>query len=569
MTMNSTRTKRMVHMAGELSSTRVITDEGYLRVTATISTEGVFPFRSNELDGPDGATDIEWVYISPEVLFDPKTISDISILPTTLGHPGPDVGPENYAALSTGHVMAGTVRKVGPGNSLGCDLLFTRPDAIAGIEDHSIEEISLGFYADVKRSDGEFEGQKYTKQFVRPLNTNHIAQVPKGRAGPQVRIHNAMPEWMTTNPVRGRDHVRALMKAQIKRVNMAELTPQDMEEIIWSNPEKEVAASHLAAREADRKTVRDLGPAPNGGPNVGPWVETREENKLLYEREIRRRVRQVARTQQIRGLLSVALATGVTAVLADHIWDTVSGSLGNDPPRMDMVPPLLAARRFPAFDAAGRFSGRIIRGVFDNPMVQSRLHRDVMRETRDTLEMSGDIVPPRNTWNSIAANEDNWPDLNATSFDGAIAELEAQRAKAFRDIYSQKMEAAQENLTKYVRGELAVMLTTLGGIGVGSAYLTTKLDEIKDKALEWIGSGSATGGDRADMQAGGAAGEDPRIARVKRRLKKRYSRGKTWVSQGFCAWHNWRSAPRRASRLRCGQGHGRRIRRLEWVDGWW
>ena len=67
------------------------------------------------------------MYISPDILFNEKTIADISILPTTMGHPEPDVKPENYNLLATGHVMAGTVGKVGPGNGLGAKLLITDP----------------------------------------------------------------------------------------------------------------------------------------------------------------------------------------------------------------------------------------------------------------------------------------------------------------------------------------------------------------------------------------------------------------------------------------------------------
>ena len=391
----TTATRKILQMKGE-TSTRVVTDEGYLLVDATISAEGVYPFRSNELDGDDNETEIEWVLLPGDVLFDKKTIADIEILPVTVAHPGPDVGPDNYNQLSVGHVVAGTVGRVGPGNGLGCKLLITNAGAIQTVQSHETEEISLGFYAETKPNEGQFEGKDYTKRFHGPLNTNHVAVVPKGRAGHQVRIHNAMPDDLLSF---SRAQVKALMAVKLKRLNMQELTAEDLENVIWSDPERELAASELAAREAERKTMRDMGQRPATGPEARQWDGAMNANRQMYEQEVRGRVKNAARRAKAGNLLSIALATGLTAVLADHVWSNATEHLGQDKTgtgasfqgRQDMAPVpgrILAITRL---DAMRRFSQHVVR-VIGDPALRETTERRAMARTERALSMNDAVI---------------------------------------------------------------------------------------------------------------------------------------------------------------------------------
>ena len=184
------------------------------------------------------------------------------------------------------------------------------------MQSHEAEEISLGFYADVTQSSGAFEGEQYTKKFVLPLNCNHIAVVTKGRAGPQVRIHNAMPEG-----IMDRRPLIEAMKSRMRRREMVELTSADLEDIVWRDPQREVAAENLAEQQAEIKTVREMGDKPTGAEQSRQWKQMKDENKELYHGEIRRQISRATELDKFRNLSSLALTTGLTGVLGNQIWD--------------------------------------------------------------------------------------------------------------------------------------------------------------------------------------------------------------------------------------------------------
>lgn len=535
------KTRRMLHMAGETTS-RVITDEGYLLCDSIISREGVFPFRSNELDGPDENSNIEFVYISPDVLFNPKTIADVSILPTTNGHPGPDVGPDNYHELATGHVMGGTVGRMGPGNSLGCKLLITRPDAIQGIQNHMAEEISLGFYADVQPDNGVFEGQAYTKRFVAPLNVNHVAVVPKGRAGSQVRINNAMPDFTTV----AAPAVKALVAMKVKRLNMQEVGSDDIEGVIWGDPQKELAARDLSARAGEQKTLRDMGERPRRtGQGQQQWDAALNSNTQRYERKIRQSVKTEARKAQSRNLISIALGTGLAAVLADHIWDaamakirpenidTVSRFSG----RADMAVGGPYARNFfVPFDPLRRMA-QVFASVFGDPVTKNMVHKRATMLTESAMKRSPSVMAP-NDIGDYAMRPDVQAQLGDIFFnrpDLAATELKAQNTKLWNDLYQKYLKQEEDAVKSYIQYEIAAV----GGLAVlsmgGAVYLGSKLDELKAKVKAFLNSKPVEAADdRTDMatvtpkQASAA-----QLEKTKNKMKSIFTRKKKGYPKGF------------------------------------
>jgi hypothetical protein len=61
-------------------------------------------------------------------------------------------------------------------------------DSIKEMETGEKVEVSCGYYCDLDETPGEWNGQKYDA-IQRNIRGNHVAIVPKGRAGPEARIH--------------------------------------------------------------------------------------------------------------------------------------------------------------------------------------------------------------------------------------------------------------------------------------------------------------------------------------------------------------------------------------------
>ncbi len=65
-------------------------------------------------------------------------------------------------------------------------------EAIAGVESEQQKELSLGYYYDANMTPGEFNGKKYDGR-MENIEGNHLALVPKGRAGRDVVVADHDP----------------------------------------------------------------------------------------------------------------------------------------------------------------------------------------------------------------------------------------------------------------------------------------------------------------------------------------------------------------------------------------
>lgn len=96
--------------------------------------------------------------------------------------------------------------------AVGTDVVFNAPyleaplciwteEAIAGIETKSQTEISSGYRYTADMTPGEYEGIAYDG-VMRNITGNHIALVDVGRAGPDVVVHDKLPENLRTPKMR-------------------------------------------------------------------------------------------------------------------------------------------------------------------------------------------------------------------------------------------------------------------------------------------------------------------------------------------------------------------------------
>ncbi len=187
-----------VELADRISvpSTRTLTDGGQMLVDCKFARTGSQKylasqvFTTKELLDQEGLkpNDIIELHRDEDTVFSEESMETFRSAPVTLGHPKDETGKpiavtsENSKELQVG-VLEGMPTRVE--DTLGGTLVLTAQEAIDALEGGT-EELSAGYGCDIVKVDN-----KYCQRNVR---ANHIAIVPKGRAGASCRISDAALE---------------------------------------------------------------------------------------------------------------------------------------------------------------------------------------------------------------------------------------------------------------------------------------------------------------------------------------------------------------------------------------
>lgn len=166
---------------GELKETR----EGYLVATARVARTGVQLYLASELgdvarDAGFKPGDVVRVYRHADEVFAKDSLASITRLPVTVDHPAEEVTAANWQQLAVGEV--GDAYATEPEWIVVNPMIKDAGAAKAARTTH--QEISMGYSAaivparDGLEADFEQRGIRY----------NHLALVPKGRAGEMARI---------------------------------------------------------------------------------------------------------------------------------------------------------------------------------------------------------------------------------------------------------------------------------------------------------------------------------------------------------------------------------------------
>lgn len=136
-----------------------------------------------------------WVTVvrPTESLFSDETLKSFDGVPITLEHPpGAEmIGPETWKKWIVGTAFNA---RQGTGEDAGClvmDLRIYDPTAIEAVQSGAAEELSAGFYSEV-RDAGNGVGVEG------PLRGNHVALVPTGRCGPMCAVKDSAPTSQET-----------------------------------------------------------------------------------------------------------------------------------------------------------------------------------------------------------------------------------------------------------------------------------------------------------------------------------------------------------------------------------
>lgn len=156
-----------------------LTPQGFLRADASLARTGVQLYRC-----ADGSNRRE--YRPPDEVFNKDAIASFHLAPITLLHPPVPVTKDNAEQYIRGCVYQ--PEKDDNGKHVKATVLITHADAIEAALSGRAAETSAGYECDLDDTPGVSpEGEKYDS-IQRNIRANHVALVPQGRAGPEVRL---------------------------------------------------------------------------------------------------------------------------------------------------------------------------------------------------------------------------------------------------------------------------------------------------------------------------------------------------------------------------------------------
>jgi uncharacterized protein len=178
----------------------VKTPEGYLKLDATLTRTGVFPYRL-----PDGT--IRRELRLPEEVFNADSLASFALKPVTDEHPPVPVDATNAKTYARGTV---TETPHQDGEFMRAALLVTDADLVAEIESREKEQLSNGYDCDLEETPGVHPKYGRYDAIQRTIRGNHAALVKKGRAGGDVRVHLDTGDGLQIDDVTKEPHVRKI-----------------------------------------------------------------------------------------------------------------------------------------------------------------------------------------------------------------------------------------------------------------------------------------------------------------------------------------------------------------------
>lgn len=159
-----------------------LTRDGYAVAEVRAARTGIQQYTGREVGRPDLA--VVNVYRPPESVFAADSMASYGFKPVTINHPAQGVTADSWKDLAVGVVGGDVVRD---GGFVKVPLALMDAAAIKAVQDGT-REISMGYVCDLAFEDGVTpEGEPY-QAVQRDIRINHLALVPKGRAGPHCRV---------------------------------------------------------------------------------------------------------------------------------------------------------------------------------------------------------------------------------------------------------------------------------------------------------------------------------------------------------------------------------------------
>ena len=226
----------LAYYGHDISPNQTETAEGYLICrNVPIARTGVQQYLAGDLrleGDPERIVDVER---RAEDVFEDAALASFEGKPVTDGHPPENVGPENFAAYARGHVQ--NVRR--EGEYVVADLYVNDPVLASQIQNRVKREVSCGYLCIYTH-----DGTGYRQTHIRG---NHVAVVPRGRAGREVAIKDAAKE-----AEKGRKAMKDFWKQVLTAFGMAakDASPEELDAMVSTTASALDAAPAEQAPEA-------------------------------------------------------------------------------------------------------------------------------------------------------------------------------------------------------------------------------------------------------------------------------------------------------------------------------
>lgn len=162
-----------------------LTQDGYLIAEAFVARAGIQLYRGAEVGLVD--RDVVRVWRPEAEVTAADSVRTYTHAPITMGHPEVMVDSSNWKDLAKGEVSTEAEWKDG---KLRLPLIVKDADAIAAIE-AGTRELSAGYTCDLDFTAGTTPAGEAYDAVQRAIRINHLAIVPRGRAGSECRIGDA------------------------------------------------------------------------------------------------------------------------------------------------------------------------------------------------------------------------------------------------------------------------------------------------------------------------------------------------------------------------------------------
>ena len=252
---------------------RTLTDAGQMHVPCKFARTGSQKYLASQVFRSKALLDAEHLkpndvitlYRDEATVFDEASMESFRSAPVTLGHPKDANGkPVAVTSANSKEFQVGVLEgmPVRDEDTLGGTLVLTAQEAIDALEDGTAE-LSAGYGCDIAKVNGKY--------FQRNVKANHIAIVPKGRAGATCRISDEAlaiedeviakqhleedPEYYTKLEAAGLADAALLTDAQAELVVQKQLVVDAQEELVV---QKQLVVDFKAAAEESELAVEAM-----------------------------------------------------------------------------------------------------------------------------------------------------------------------------------------------------------------------------------------------------------------------------------------------------------------------
>lgn len=172
-------------------STRQTLENGFLKVKGRVARSGIQSYYRCELGLKDEPFKKIRLYRPPEVVLSDEVCNMFDGVDVTNEHPKQFIDKTNYRKLTAGVVLGSAQKDEENPNFIVCDMLIKDADTIKAIEAGKIQ-LSVGYRNTIDFTDGVTpDGEKYDARVDKITLVNHVALVPRARAGIEARLFDS------------------------------------------------------------------------------------------------------------------------------------------------------------------------------------------------------------------------------------------------------------------------------------------------------------------------------------------------------------------------------------------